>query len=101
VNILKTFKAYTLEKFSGIYTDSDSLRRLLVNGHNTLPPEAAEAIDKPISLEELKRAVQKGKPNKAPGGDGISHDFYKTMWDTIKYELLEVKPDVRRRPDFR
>jgi hypothetical protein len=32
----------------------------------------------------------KRKPNKSPGSDGISHDFYKTMWDTIKYELLEV-----------
>jgi hypothetical protein len=89
-NILKNFKDYMLENFSRIHTDSDSLRRLLDNGHNTLPLEAAEAINKPITLGEVKCAVHKRKPNKAPGGDGISHDFYKTMWDTIKYELLEV-----------
>jgi hypothetical protein len=71
-NILTTFKDYTLEKFSRIHTDSGSLRRLLDTGHNTLPPESVETIDKPITLEELKYAVQKGKPNKAPGSDGIS-----------------------------
>jgi hypothetical protein len=88
--ILKTFKNYMYEKFGNISTDNDSLRRLLGNGHNTLPPDAAEAIYVPITMDELKRAVQKGKPNKAPGGYGISQDFSKTMWDTIKYELLEV-----------
>jgi hypothetical protein len=50
-NILTTFKDYMLEKLSGIHTDSDSLRRLLDNGHNTLPLEAVEAIDKPITLK--------------------------------------------------
>jgi hypothetical protein len=38
--------------------------------------------------------VQKGKPNKAPGGDGVSQDFFKTMWDTIKYEILEVVKQI-------
>ena len=67
------------EKFGKIPTDNDSLRRLLSNGHNTLSPDAAEAIDAPITMDEMKRAVQKGKPNKAPGGDGISQDFFKRM----------------------
>jgi len=85
-NILKTFKYYIYEKFGNIPTDNDSLRRLLSKGNNTLPPYAAEAIDAPIRMDEMKRPVQKGKPNIAPGGDGISQDFFKTMWDTIKYE---------------
>jgi hypothetical protein len=69
--ILKTVKNYMYEKFGNIPTDNDSLRRLLGNGHNNLSPDAAEAIDVLITVNELKRAVQKGKPNKAPGGDGI------------------------------
>jgi hypothetical protein len=88
--ILKTFKNYMYEKFGNISTDNESLRGLLGYRHNTLPQDAAEAIDAPITMDELKRAMQKGKPNKAPGWDGISRDFFKTMWDTIKYELLEV-----------
>jgi hypothetical protein len=90
MGILKTFKNYMYEKFGNIATDNDSLRQLLSDTHNILPQEAAEAMDAPITMDELRRAVQKGKPNKAPGLDGISQDFFKTMWDTIKHELLEV-----------
>ena len=78
-NILKTFKNYMYEKFGNIPTENNILRRLLSNGHTTLPPDAAEAIDAPITIDEMKHAVQKGKPNKAPGGDGISQDFFKRM----------------------
>jgi hypothetical protein len=60
------------EVFGNIPTDNDSLRRLLDYEHNTLPPNAAEAIDVLITVDELKRTVQRGKPNKAPGGDCIS-----------------------------
>jgi hypothetical protein len=88
--ILKTFKNYMYEKFGNISTDNDSLRWLLCYRLNTLPQDAAETIDAPITMDELKRAVQKGKPNKAPGWDSISRDFFKTIWDTIKYEVLEV-----------
>jgi hypothetical protein len=48
------------------------------------------AIDVPITMDELKRAVQKRKPNKAPDGGGISKDILNSIWDTIKYDLLEV-----------
>jgi hypothetical protein len=47
-------------------------------------------------MDELKRAVQKGRPNKAQGWDGISHEFSKIMWDTIKHELLEVVNEMYR-----
>jgi hypothetical protein len=60
------------EKFGKISTENDSLRLLLGYSHDTLPRDAAEAIDAPITMDELKRAVQKGKPNKAPSWDGIS-----------------------------
>jgi hypothetical protein len=47
-------------------------------------------MDAPIPMNELRSAVTKGKPNKVPGGDGISQDFYKIAWETIKHELLEI-----------
>jgi hypothetical protein len=75
--ILTTFKNNMCEKFGNISTENDSLRHLLCNGHTTLPPDATDAIAVPITKDELKRAVQKGKPNKARSGDGISHDFFK------------------------
>jgi hypothetical protein len=65
------FKKYMYEKFGNINTDYDSLRRLRGDRQNSLPKDAAEAIDAPITMDELKRAVQKGKPNKAPGWNGM------------------------------
>jgi hypothetical protein len=78
------------KKFDRITIDYDSLQRLLDGRNNTLPNETTVAMDK------LKRAVMKGKPNKAPGWDGISNDFFRTVWDTIKHELLEVVNDMYR-----
>jgi hypothetical protein len=55
-----------------------------------IPIEAIKEINDTITMEELHEAVKKGKPNKATGEDGISQEFFKIMWDTIKDELLEV-----------
>jgi len=41
-------------------------------------------------MDELHDAVRKGKRNKAPGPDGICHEFYKKIWDIIKNELLDI-----------
>jgi hypothetical protein len=96
VGILKTFRKYMYKKLGNITIEYDSLRRLLDGRHNILPNEATEAIDASITMDELKRAVQKGKPNKAPGWDRISNDFFKIMWDAIKHELLEVVNEMYR-----
>jgi hypothetical protein len=90
VGILKNFKNYMYEKFGNISTDYDSLRWLLGDRHNTLPQDAAEAMDALITMDELKQAVQNGKPNKTPGWDGIGQDFFEKMCDTIKYRLIDV-----------
>jgi hypothetical protein len=82
VGILRTFRNHMYKKFDRITIDYDSLQRLLDGRNNTLPNEATVAIDEPIKMDELKRAVMKGKPNKAPGWDSISNDFFITMWDT-------------------
>jgi hypothetical protein len=42
-----------------------------------IPQDAANAMDIPITMDELWCAVRKGKSNKAPGADGISQDFFK------------------------
>jgi hypothetical protein len=47
-------------------------------------------MDAPITMNELRSAVTKGKPNKAPGVDEISEDFYNIAWERIKHEFLEI-----------
>ena len=41
-------------------------------------------------MEELRLAVRSGKPNKAPGGDGICREFFKLAWVTTKHDALGV-----------
>ena len=55
-----------------------------------LPQDVANALDTPITLDELRCAVRKGKFNKVPRADGISHDLFKTIWERIKDDLLEI-----------
>jgi hypothetical protein len=50
----------------------------------------------PITLEELKRAVDKGLRNKAPRTDGIVHEFYIHFWDVIKTDLLSIYNSIIR-----
>jgi hypothetical protein len=55
-----------------------------------LPNEANTDLEAQIEMEEIKEALRKGKRRKAPGSDGIVHEFYSTHWDIIKQELLEI-----------
>ena len=41
-------------------------------------------------MDELLRAIKKGKPNKAPGQDGISLDFFQKTIDLTKRDLLTI-----------
>jgi hypothetical protein len=41
-------------------------------------------------MEEIKKAIMKGKKGKSPGYDGISHEFFTTHWSTIRDDFTEV-----------
>jgi len=61
---------------------------------NKIHREANEAMEAPIMMGELEKAVRMGKPNKAPGCDGINTDFFKIMWDATKSDLLSILNDM-------
>jgi hypothetical protein len=47
-------------------------------------------MDAPISIDELKHAIRRGKLHKAPGCDGIGHDLYAKTWDMCKDDILQI-----------
>jgi len=47
-------------------------------------------LEAPISLSEIRNAIAKGKSHKAPGNGGIGLEFYKSEWETIKTDLLQI-----------
>jgi len=89
-DILRACTSFLREKYSVIDVDTKNLQELLGNIRTTITRDANEAMEAPIMMEELEKAVRMGKPNKAPGYDGISTDFFKIMWEVTKSDMLNI-----------
>jgi hypothetical protein len=76
MNILRTFTMSMKKKYDTIQVDSDSVNRMLQRQKKHIPQETNEALDAAITMDELHIVVKQGKKHKAPGSDGINHDFY-------------------------
>jgi hypothetical protein len=48
------------------------------------------SLETTITLQEIHIAVKQGKKRKAPGCDGICHDFFLHTWDVIKDNLHTI-----------
>ena len=59
-----------------------------------IPQEANVDLEAPITMEEMEMAVRQGKNAKAPGNNGISHDFLKNKWKTIRHDFLQILKDM-------
>jgi hypothetical protein len=59
-------------------------------GHQRLPETWKITLDRPLTTNELDRAIHKGGGKKAPGRDGISNDFFKTNLEGLKEGMLEI-----------
>jgi hypothetical protein len=53
----------------------ESFERLAATIHHTLPENANDVLDAPVILDELHRAVKKGRPNNVPGADKMGQNF--------------------------
>jgi len=76
-SIMHIFKEFLDLKYCNIQSDICRYKNLISCGIPQIPIEAKEDLDLPITMDELHDAVRKGKRNKAPGPDGICHEFYK------------------------
>jgi hypothetical protein len=88
--VCNVFRRYLLEKYAHIPVCVDSLLVLeqIISQPADHPYDAF--LNLPINQEELRAAITKGGKHKAPGPDGISEEFFKLYYDTIKEDLLEV-----------
>ena len=62
-----------------------------------VPPDQAEALAAPLSLEELEGALQRMGRRKVPGLDGLPVEFYLKFWGILGPVVLEVLTEVLRR----
>jgi hypothetical protein len=66
MNILRTFTIFMKKKYDTIQVDSDSVYRMLQILNKHIPQEANDALDAPITMDELHIAVKQGKNTKHP-----------------------------------
>jgi hypothetical protein len=85
-SIMRTFTEILKRKYDGIQVDQIRIGNTI---HKTVPNTANISLEAIVTMHKLQIAIQNGKQHKAPGGDGICHEFYKETWD-IKHDILEV-----------
>jgi hypothetical protein len=56
----------------------------------SLSPLQADALEVPFDYSELSAAVDAAAASKAPGLDGLSYEFYKTVFPVIGPQLVVV-----------
>jgi hypothetical protein len=69
--------------------DEDSVKCMANALNKTLLQGANNALDAPVTMEELPLAVRSRQTLKTPGIEGICQEFFKLTWETMKH-LLEV-----------
>ena len=58
----------------------------------TIDPITAELIDRPLTREEIEKAIKNLKNNNSPGSDGFTNEFYKNFIDIISRSQREHIP---------
>ena len=79
-DILRTFTEFMRRKYDYIQVDEDCVQRMANTSKKTLLHAANTVLDAPIAMEELRPAVRSGKPHKAPGGDGICQEIFRSNY---------------------
>jgi hypothetical protein len=92
--IMRNFITYLKDKYTTIQTDGEGFEKLLSSTQHTISETANDTLDSPITIEELHRAIKKGKTKKASGPDGTSQDFFKEVWEVIHPDILEIMQEM-------
>jgi len=61
-----------------------------------LSVEDNEFLTRPFSEDEVKNVIFSMKENSAPGPDGFGVTFYKSCWEIIKKEFMEMVNDFHK-----
>jgi hypothetical protein len=82
--IVVVFQEFLRSKFKPISVDAECVRRMMEAVQCRLSEVKRDALDRPLELEKLRRVLQKGGGNKAPGRDVICRAFFTETWEDLK-----------------
>jgi len=88
--IIETFVAHFEQNFQQIQVDEACVKSMMEAGHRRLLEDMKEILDKSLTSEELRCAVDKGEKKKAPGRNGISSAYFQVNWEVMKDDLRKL-----------
>jgi hypothetical protein len=91
--IMQQFENFLTKKYSLLSSDTNSYQKVISGEMPKIRDEENTILENPITIEEVREAVKKGKRNKSPGPDGINHEFFTKEWDIIKEDLKDIMND--------
>ncbi|XP_071728309.1 uncharacterized protein [Rutidosis leptorrhynchoides] len=84
-------KREALDHFQKIFSEPDMMRPSMEDfSYPSVSAEEAEALERPISEDEIHETILDCGSTKAPGPDGFNMKFFKKFWDIIKIELVDA-----------
>lgn len=88
--IMRTFKEHMTRRFATTRIDERCMQDIEKIGGRTLTKEQQHTLAAPITREEVQQAIFGGQRKKAPGGDGVSLEFFQETWDALKEVWQQV-----------
>ena len=90
-SIMKHVKGYYTELFSSDKTNNHHMQQILRNFKPFhFEEEMVTNMEKEIEVNELHEALLEMNRDKAPGLDGLTVEFYVSIWEVIKNDFVEL-----------
>ena len=61
-----------------------------LTGLGVLSDEDRDSMHEDVSVDELEEIIKDSDNDKSPGLDGLSYEFYKTVWEVIKGDFTRI-----------
>ena len=91
-DILDKMKYYYKKLYTSTNPDKQNLNDYIYRTklESKVNQEDLNVCDGQLSVEECTEAIFKMKLNKSPGIDGLTVEFYRTFWESIKYLIVFI-----------
>jgi hypothetical protein len=60
------------------------------SNENRLTESQVQLLSQPFTLYKVKKIIVSCNPNKPPGPDGFSFQFYQSCWDLISDDVMSL-----------
>lgn len=97
MEIIKVVELFYKELFKKEGVKQECVDEVLSTVGAKLSEEEKNMCEKDINIEEIKEAVKQTKPNKSPGADGLTNEFYKTFIDILAPILWKLYRNMEER----